>query len=49
MSLTLPMLPNPLIPCRRRSSLLAVVGLAGGYVPARRAAKLDPVATLRHD
>ena len=29
--------------------LLAVVGLAGGYVPARRAAKLDPLVTLRHD
>ncbi len=31
------------------SALLTVVGLAGGYVPARRAAKLDPLVTLRHD
>jgi len=30
-------------------ALMAMVGVAAAYLPARRAAKLDPMAALRHD
>jgi putative ABC transport system permease protein len=31
------------------SLLIAALALAASYVPARRAARLDPVGALRHD
>ena len=31
------------------TTLLALVGMAAVYVPARRAAKSDPMESLRHD
>ena len=31
------------------TTLLALVGIAAVYVPARRAAKSDPMESLRHD
>jgi putative ABC transport system permease protein len=31
------------------AALIAIVGVAAAYTPARRAAMMDPLATLRHD
>ena len=31
------------------SLILGVIGLAAGYFPARRAASVDPAATLRYE
>ena len=31
------------------AALIAIVGVAAAYTPARRAARMDPLAALRHD
>ncbi len=31
------------------TAFMAMVGLAAAYVPARRAARMDPLTALRHD
>jgi ABC-type antimicrobial peptide transport system permease subunit len=31
------------------AAFMAMVGVAAAYVPARRAARMDPLAALRHD
>jgi len=41
--------PHDAISLIAGSALLSIVAVLASYVPARRAAALDPIATLRHD
>jgi hypothetical protein len=40
--------PLDLLPLASAALLIAAIALAAGFVPARRAAKIDPIATLRN-
>jgi ABC-type antimicrobial peptide transport system permease subunit len=48
-TLGLPLLLTALIPASLVVVLTTVIGIAAGVLPARRAAKLDPVESLRAD
>jgi ABC-type antimicrobial peptide transport system permease subunit len=43
------MQPNDPIPIALAALMLAMVGFLAGYLPARRAAHVDPMTALRHD
>jgi ABC-type antimicrobial peptide transport system permease subunit len=43
------MKPNDPLPIVIAVLVLASAGVLAGYLPARRAAKIDPMIALRHD